>query len=157
MKIGERIKEIRVAKGMTQLELAEKSGVALRTVQRIENNEVTPSFYSLNAIGEALDIKLNADLFIEGDNKFEFKIVISNFTNLFADIGTLIKRNMKTLLVLITVAFGFLSYEDLRSLYVILSDNSIISVSTINCGTKNECDIELVKKDDKGFYYGSES
>ena len=151
MKIGERIKEIRVAKGMTQLELAEKSGVALRTVQRIENNEVTPSFYSLNAIGEALDIKLNADLFIEGDNKFEFKIVISNFTNLFADIGTLIKRNMKTLLVLITVAFGFLSYEDLRSLYVILSDNSIISVSTINCGTKNECDIELVKKDDKGI------
>jgi transcriptional regulator with XRE-family HTH domain len=151
MKIGERIKEIRVAKGMTQLELAEKSGVALRTVQRIENNEVTPSFYSLNAIGEALDIKLNADLFIEGDNKFEFKIVISNFSNLFADIGTLIKRNMKTLLVLITVAFGFLSYEDLSSLYVNLSDNSIISVSTINCGTKNECDIELVKKDDKGI------
>ena len=45
MKLGERIKEIRVAKGMTQLELAEKSGIALRTVQRIENNEVTPSFY----------------------------------------------------------------------------------------------------------------
>jgi transcriptional regulator with XRE-family HTH domain len=118
MKIGERIKEIRVAKGMTQLELAEKSGVALRTVQRIENNEVTPSFYSLNAIGEALDIKLNADVFIETDNKFEFKIVISNFSNLFADIGTLIKRNMKTLLVLITLAFGFLSYEDLKLLFV---------------------------------------
>lgn len=93
MKLGERIKEIRVAKGMTQLELAEKSGIALRTVQRIENNEVRPSFYSLNAIGEALDIKLNADLFIETDNKFEFKIIISNFSNLFADIGTLIKRN----------------------------------------------------------------
>ena len=45
MKLGERIKEIRVSKGMTQLELAEKSGIALRTVQRIENNEVTPSFY----------------------------------------------------------------------------------------------------------------
>ena len=151
MKIGERIKEIRVAKGMTQLELAEKSGIALRTVQRIENNEVTPSFYSLNAIGEALDIKLNADLFIETDNKFEFKIIISNFSNLFVDIGTLIKRNMKTLLVLITVAFGFLSYEDLRSLYINLSDNSIISVSTIHCGTKTDCDIELVKKDDKGI------
>ena len=151
MKLGERIKEIRVSKGMTQLELAEKSGIALRTVQRIENNEVTPSFYSLNAIGEALDIKLNADLFIETDNKFEFKIVISNFSNLFVDIGTLIKRNMKTLLVLITVVFGFLSYEDLRSMYINLSDNSIISVSTIHCGTKTECDIELVKKDDKGI------
>jgi transcriptional regulator with XRE-family HTH domain len=28
MKIGERIKEIRVSKGITQLELAEKSGIA---------------------------------------------------------------------------------------------------------------------------------
>ena len=150
MKIGERIKEIRVAKGMTQLELAEKSGVALRTVQRIENNEVTPSFYSLNAIGEALDIKLNADVFIETDNKFEFKIVISNFSNLFADIGTLIKRNMKTLLVIITVTFGLLSFKDLKTLFVNLTDNSTVSVSTINCGTKTECDIELIKKDDKG-------
>ena len=29
-------------------------------------------------------------------------------------------------------------------------DNSTISVSTINCGSKNECDIELIKKDNNG-------
>jgi hypothetical protein len=57
---------------------------------------------------------------------------------------------MKTLLVLITVTFGFLSFKDLKSMFINLTDNSTISVSTINCGTKNECDIELVKKDDKG-------
>lgn len=150
MKIGVQIKEIRLAKGMTQVELSEKSGIALRTVQRIENNEVTPSIYSLNVIGAALDVKLNEVLNSVNDGKFEFKIVISNFSNLFADIKTLIKRNMKTLLVLITVTFGFVTYKDLKSLFVNLSDNSTISVSTINCGSKNECDIELVKKDIKG-------
>ena len=150
MKIGVQIKEIRLAKGMTQVELSEKSGIALRTVQRIENNEVTPSIYSLNAIGAALDVKLNEVLNSGNDGKFEFKIVISNFSNLFADIKTLIKRNMKTLLVLITVTFGFVTYKDLKSLFVNLSDNSTISVSTINCGTKNECDIELVKKENNG-------
>ena len=150
MKIGEYIKEIRISKGFTQTELSEKSGIAVRTIQRIENAEVTPSIYSLNAIGTALDVKLNEVPIGGNDGKFEFKIVISNFNNLFVDIKTLIKRNMKTLLVLITVTFGLLSFKDLKSFFVNLSDNSIISVSTINCGTKNECDIELVKKDNKG-------
>jgi transcriptional regulator with XRE-family HTH domain len=150
MKIGERIKEIRISKGFTQIELSEKSGIAVRTIQRIENSDVTPSIYSLNAIGEALDVKLNEVLKVENDEKFEFKIVISNFSNLFVDIKTLIKRNMKILLVIITMSFGIMSYKDLKSFFVNLSDDSTISVSTINCGSKNECDIELVKKDVKG-------
>ena len=150
MKIGEHIKEIRISKGVTQTELSEKSGIAVRTIQRIENNEVTPSIYSLNAIGAVLDIKLNEVLNGGNDGKFEFKIVISNFSNLFVDIKTLIKRNMKILLVIITMSFGIMSYKDLKSFFVNLSDDSTISVSTINCGSKNECDIELVKKDVKG-------
>jgi len=150
MKIGERIKEIRISKGFTQIELSEKSGIAVRTIQRIENSDVTPSIYSLNAIGEALDVKLNEVLKVENDEKFEFKIVISNFSNIFVDIKTLIKRNMKIPLVIITMSFGIMSYKDLKSFFVNLSDDSTISVSTINCGSKNECDIELVKKDVKG-------
>jgi len=150
MKIGEHIKEIRVSKGMTQMELSEKSGIALRTIQRIENSKVTPSIYSLNAIGSALDVKLNKVPVGGNDGKFEFKIVISNFSNLFVDIKTLIKRNMKTLLVIVTITFGLLSFKDLKSLFINVMDKSTISVSTINCGTKNECDIELIKKDVKG-------
>jgi transcriptional regulator with XRE-family HTH domain len=150
MKIGEHIKEIRFSKGFTQIELSEKSGIAVRTIQRIENSEVTPSIYSLNAIGAALDVKLNEIPIRENEEKFEFKIVISNFSNLFVDIKTLIKRNMKTLLVLLIVAFGFLYFKDLKSIFINLSDNSTISVSTINCGNTNECDIELVKNDVKG-------
>ena len=150
MKIGEHIKEIRISKGFTQVELSEKSGIAVRTIQRIENGEVTPSIYSLNAIGAALDVKLNEIPVVENDVKFEFKIVISNFSNLFVDIKMLIKRNWKALIVMSIALFSILYFKDLKSLFVNLSDNSTISVSTINCGSENECDIELVKKDVKG-------
>ena len=155
MKIGDQIKEIRISRGFTQSELSEKSGISVRTIQRIENNDVTPSIYSLKAIETILDVKLNEVLNGGNDGKFEFKIVISNFSNLFVDIKTLIRRNMKTLFVIITMSFGIVSYKDLKSFFVNLSDNSSISVSTINCGSKTECDIELVKKTLRGRFYGN--
>ena len=58
MNFGEQLKEIRSSKGLTQIELSEKSGIALRTVQRMERNEGKPSLYSLNAIGEVLGVNL---------------------------------------------------------------------------------------------------
>ena len=58
MNFGEQLKEIRTTKGFTQIELSEKSGVALRTVQRMERNEGKPSLYSMNAIGDALGVNL---------------------------------------------------------------------------------------------------
>ena len=58
MNFGEQLKEIRTTKGLTQIELSEKSGVALRTVQRMERNEGKPSLYSMNAIGEVLGTNL---------------------------------------------------------------------------------------------------
>lgn len=58
MNFGEQLKEIRTTKGLTQIELSEKSGVALRTVQRMERNEGKPSLYSMNAIGEVLGVNL---------------------------------------------------------------------------------------------------
>ena len=58
MNFGEQLKEIRTSKGLTQNELSEKSGIALRTVQRMERNEGKPSLYSMNAIGDALGVNL---------------------------------------------------------------------------------------------------
>ena len=150
MKIGKHIKEIRVSRGMTQSELSEKSGIALRTVQRIENNEVTPSIYSLNAIGDALGVKLNSEIFSEDDKKFEFKIVVSNLSNLMADSKTLVKRNWKILGTLAIFILAILLFAELKSRLFNPLDDSSISLSTINCGGPNECDIELIKKDVNG-------
>ena len=59
MKLGTKIKGLRKKEGLTQLDLSEKSGLSLRTIQRIENNENKPSVYSLRMIGEVLNYKFN--------------------------------------------------------------------------------------------------
>lgn len=56
MKIGLVIKELRIKKGLTQDELAEKTELSTRTIQRIENGEVDPRAYSLQMIAKALDV-----------------------------------------------------------------------------------------------------
>ena len=58
MNIGIVIKEVRKQKGLTQQDLAEHTNLAERTIQRIENNGVEPSFYSLKSISKILEIDL---------------------------------------------------------------------------------------------------
>ena len=58
MNIGVVIKEVRNQKGLTQLDLSEHANLSVRTIQRIENNEVEPTSYSLKSIGEILKIDL---------------------------------------------------------------------------------------------------
>lgn len=72
MRTGELIKEFRLKKGMTQEELAEKTGISVRTIQRIEKCEVDPRSYTLQSIAEALEVEfdlLNAN--DDTDNKTE--------------------------------------------------------------------------------------
>ena len=69
MNIGIVIKEVRKQKGLTQLDLSERANLSERTIQRIENNEVEPSFYSLNSIGEILGIDLQK---IRNENSMMF-------------------------------------------------------------------------------------
>ena len=71
MKLGNKIKELRKKEGLTQLDLSEKSGLSLRTIQRIENNENKPSVYSLRMIGEVLNYKFNLKKFNIMKNIFE--------------------------------------------------------------------------------------
>ena len=71
MKLGIKVKELRKKKGLTQLDLSEKSGLSLRTIQRIENDENKPSVYSLRMIGEVLNYKFNLKKFNIMRNIFE--------------------------------------------------------------------------------------
>lgn len=69
--LSEKIKKYRKQKGLSQAELAERSGLNLRTVQRIENGETIPRGDSLqrltNALGIAPDELTNCDI-IEDKN-----------------------------------------------------------------------------------------
>ena len=66
MKTGEIIRDLRVKKGLTQEELAEKTELSVRTIQRIENGEVDPRSFTLQMIAKALDV----DFSIFNDSEF---------------------------------------------------------------------------------------
>ena len=51
-----KIRSLREAKNLTQTELAEKSGLSLRTIQRIEAGNI-PKGFTLKAVAKALEIE----------------------------------------------------------------------------------------------------
>lgn len=56
--IGNKIKEVRTKKGISQDELAELTNINLRTIQRIESNESKPRAKTLSLICDALGINI---------------------------------------------------------------------------------------------------
>lgn len=69
MIFGDRLRATRMYRGMTQQRLADTIGMALRTYQQYEQGRSEPSFGTLTAIADALDIPtdylLGRDAFLE--------------------------------------------------------------------------------------------
>lgn len=78
METGKLIKELRVKKGMTQEELADKTEISARTIQRIENGEVDPRAYTLQMIAKALEVDYNLFVGNEPDGEQEIQQVNAN-------------------------------------------------------------------------------
>ncbi|MBR3417951.1 MAG: helix-turn-helix transcriptional regulator [Oscillospiraceae bacterium] len=53
-----RLYELRMAKKMSQRELAELSGVARNTIMRIENGDVTPNMATIQKLCKALNVSI---------------------------------------------------------------------------------------------------
>lgn len=81
METGKLIRELRIKKGMTQEELAYKTEVSSRTIQRIESGEVDPRAYTLQMIAKALDVDFS--LFVEHDSVGSKEIQEVNDNNWF--------------------------------------------------------------------------
>ena len=56
MPIADKLLAARKKKGLTQEELAERTNITVRTIQRIENSETTPRPHTLRTIAAALDL-----------------------------------------------------------------------------------------------------
>jgi transcriptional regulator with XRE-family HTH domain len=54
--IGEKLKEIRTKRLLTQEELAEKAGVSAATVVNVERNNQEPHFRTIRKLAKALEI-----------------------------------------------------------------------------------------------------
>lgn len=67
---GERVKELRLAKGLSQEKLAFKSGVHRTYLGSIERGERNPSLKNIAVIAKALDITLSG-LFLFAEHESE--------------------------------------------------------------------------------------
>jgi transcriptional regulator with XRE-family HTH domain len=56
VKIGDRLKELRERKLLTQAELGAAAGVSRDQVSRIERDEVDPRFSTIRKLARALDV-----------------------------------------------------------------------------------------------------
>jgi transcriptional regulator with XRE-family HTH domain len=59
MTLGEKLREMRLEKGMTLQNVAEKTGYSKALISRIENDSVSPSISSLIKIAAAVEISLH--------------------------------------------------------------------------------------------------
>ena len=69
--LGERIRELREAKDLTQREIANRIGIDDYYISRLENNHVNPTLATMQKIASALDVELR-DFFPSA--KAEFRI-----------------------------------------------------------------------------------
>jgi transcriptional regulator with XRE-family HTH domain len=117
MELGERLKELRTSMNCSQKELSEQTGLTLRTIQRIENNEVKSSLYSLKVIGEALKTDLSEYVKKSDAKPYEFNLTlkITDMNQFLNDLKTLVKTHWKTIFIIVLVVYLFTSYTDIKA------------------------------------------
>jgi len=57
-KLGDRIRKLRMRKGLSQTELANIVGKDQQSIQRLEAGKINPSFYYLCEIADGLEINI---------------------------------------------------------------------------------------------------
>jgi transcriptional regulator with XRE-family HTH domain len=117
MEIGERLKDLRTGLNYSQKELSEQTGLTLRTIQRIENNEVKPSLHSLKVIGEALKTDLSEFVKKSDTKPYEFNLTlkITDMNQFFNDLTTLVKTHWKTIFLIVLIIWLIASYDDIKA------------------------------------------
>jgi transcriptional regulator with XRE-family HTH domain len=117
MSLGEKIKEIRLQRGLTQSQLADATSITLRTIQRIENNEVNPSSHSLNELSRVLEIDFSELKHKSKEKTYEFNLTfkITDMTQFLNDLKTLVKIHWKTILIIVIATWIITNYTDIKS------------------------------------------
>jgi len=114
MNFGQKIKELRKKRQLTQSELAEQAGVTLRTLQRIENGEVNASLYSKGKLSEVLEFDFDENHEQE-EQLFEIKLTIKNMNHFIQDLRLFLNKHWKSI-ALILLIFLFLSnYKEIKA------------------------------------------
>ncbi len=105
---GQKLIEVRKAKGLTQQDVAEKSNVTIRTIQRIESGMVTPRASTIKIIAESLGFDFFETLNIGYDvSKENHRSRLKNHTWLWylTDLFNLKTQAMKKISILSMTTF----------------------------------------------------
>lgn len=87
--LGQRILELRKAKGMTQEELVERCNINVRTIQRIEAGEVSPRSFTVRSIFDALEVDAAELHWKEADDLHENERLVHPFLKTAFIVGLL--------------------------------------------------------------------
>ncbi len=117
MEFGARLKELRTRLNISQKELSEQTGLTLRTIQRIENNEVKPSLYSVKVLGEVLQADLSPWVKSSETKPYEFNLTlkITDMNQFLHDLTVFFKTHWKTIFLIVLVIWLLTSYTDIKS------------------------------------------
>jgi len=117
MELGERLKALRTGMNWSQKDLAEQTGLTLRTIQRIENNEVKPSLFSLKVLGEALQADLSQGVQQSETKPFEFyfTVKIADMNQFMTDLKALFRNHWKIIFSLILIVWLITNYTEIKS------------------------------------------
>lgn len=117
MELGTRLKAIRTSLNISQKELSEQTGLTQRTIQRMENNEVKPSFHSLKVMGEVLKTDLSEFVNTPETKPYEFNLTfkITDMNQFVNDLKTLVINNWKIITLIVVIVWIVTSYTDIKS------------------------------------------
>ena len=149
MTLGEQVKAARKDRNWTQTDLAMRCGVTLRTIQRIEKGEVTPSAYTFGKLVELLALE-------QEKSSQNLSVKTHSLKSKLKPLATLVfsKNNLPKLLLMLTaltliigsIFWGFTPTP--KTLAEGKTDQ--ITFKTINCESTTSCDMQLTVRDMNG-------
>ena len=80
-RLGERIKELREKRGMSQEDLAKKTALSQSTVSQVEREEKDPSLSTLQKIAEGLDVHIAMLFANENVHVFDLQRLKTKYDN----------------------------------------------------------------------------
>jgi len=151
MTLAEQVKAARKDRNWTQAEIAKRCGVTLRTIQRIEKGEVTPSAYTLGKLVELLALEQE-----KSSQNLSLSVKTHSLKSKLIPLATLAfsKRNLPKLLLMftaLTLIIGSI-FWGFTPIPTTLAEGEIdqITFSTINCESTTSCDMQLTVRDLNG-------
>ena len=148
MTLAEQVKAARKNRNWTQSDLAMRCGVTLRTIQRIEKGEVTPSAYTLGKLVELLALEQE-----KSSQNLSLSVKTHSLKSKLIPLATLVfsKKNLPKLLLMLTALTLIIGsiFWGFTPTPTTLAEGKTdqITFSTINCESTTSCDMQLTVRD----------